>query len=67
MAGTMYGMALWILNYYGILSWLQPLLWDESTIVDQIPTWVAILTHVCYGATVALITYPFQKDFLTTR
>lgn len=50
----------WLINFYGILSWLQPLLIDmseENLIVRQTPWWVAALTHLVFGWTMALV-YP---------
>lgn len=48
---------IWAVNFYGILLWLQPLLVQGRWIVDLIPWWVAALTHVVFGWTMALI-YP---------
>ncbi|MFO0901173.1 MAG: hypothetical protein U0836_27420 [Pirellulales bacterium] len=47
----------WLVNFYGILSWLQPLLFGGNWIVQQIPPWVAALTHLVFGWTMALV-YP---------
>ncbi len=51
------GIALWLVNYYGILSWLQPLLFGGNWIVEQIPWWVAMGTHVVFAWTMAFV-YP---------
>jgi hypothetical protein len=48
---------LWLINFYGILSWLQPLLFGGRWIVDMIPWWVAALTHLVFGWTMAIL-YP---------
>ncbi|MBX9789228.1 MAG: hypothetical protein K2Y37_09965 [Pirellulales bacterium] len=48
-------LALWIVNFYGILSWLQPMLFGGRWIVDQVPPWVAALTHLVFGWTMLLI------------
>ncbi len=48
-------LAVWIVNFYGILSWLQPLLFDGNWIVDRIPWWVGALTHLVFGWTMLLI------------
>ncbi len=48
-------LALWIVNFYGILSWLQPLLFGGRWIVEQVPPWVAALTHLVFGWTMLLI------------
>lgn len=64
LAGAGYGVALWVVNFYGILSWLQPLLYGRALILTGIPIAVAVLTHISYGLTVALVIYPFQRDFM---
>lgn len=48
---------IWLVNYYLILSWLQPLLFGGNWIVTQIPIWVALLTHLVFGWTMAVV-YP---------
>lgn len=50
----------WAVNYYGVLLWLQPLLLGGSWIVDLIPSWVAVLTHLVFGSTMALL-YPLGE------
>lgn len=47
----------WIVNFYLILSWLQPLLFGGNWIVEQVPPWVAALTHLVFGWTMAVV-YP---------
>lgn len=47
-------LGLWLINFYGILSWLQPLLFGGNWIVEKIPWWVAAATHVVFGVTVLL-------------
>lgn len=51
------GVALWIINYYLVLSWLQPLLFGGNWIVAEVPWFVGLLTHLVYGCTMALV-YP---------
>jgi hypothetical protein len=51
------GLAVWIVNYYLLLSWLQPLLFGGSWIVTQIPWWVGAMTHLVFGWTMAVL-YP---------
>jgi hypothetical protein len=57
---TLLGLLLWIINFYGILAWLQPLLFGGNWIVDPnlLPPWVAALTHLVFAWTMALI-YPW--------
>jgi hypothetical protein len=50
----------WAVNYFAVLLWLQPLLFGKSWIVDLIPNWVAVLTHLVFGLTIALL-YPFGE------
>jgi hypothetical protein len=45
----------WVINFYAILSWLQPLLFGGNWIVEQIPWWVAALTHLVFGWTMVLV------------
>ena len=65
--------AVWLVNFYGLISWLQPLLfggnWITSTDPVYLPWWVALATHVVFGWTMALI-YPwglFQPYRLQTE
>lgn len=48
-------LGLWLVNFYGILSWLQPLLFGGRWIVDLIPWWVAAATHLVFGWTMLLV------------
>ncbi len=50
--------AVWLVNFYGILWWLQPLLFGGDWIVTMVPPWVAALTHLVFGWTMVLV-YPF--------
>lgn len=54
---TALSLVVWLVNFYGILSWLQPMLFGGSWIVDRIPIWVAALTHLVFGWTM-LAVYP---------
>ena len=65
-AGAGYGIAIWLVNFYGVLSWFQPLLHGTAFILTEIPVAVAVLTHISYGLTVALVTYVLQRDFMYT-
>jgi hypothetical protein len=49
------GLGLWIVNYYLLLSWLQPLLFGEAWIVRLVPLWVAALTHLVFAWTMLLV------------
>ncbi len=48
---TTLGLLLWVINFYGILSWLQPAAFGGSWIVEMIPVWVAVLTHLVFAWT----------------
>jgi hypothetical protein len=50
-------LAIWALNFYGVLSWLQPALLGGRWILDLVPWWVAAVTHLVFGWTMALV-YP---------
>ena len=52
---TVVGLLVWIVNFYCILSWLQPLLFGDRWIVRLIPWWVGMLTHLVFGWTMALM------------
>jgi hypothetical protein len=55
MACTILALAVWAINFYGVMSWLQPLLFGDRWITDLIPWWVAAVTHLAFGWTVALL------------
>lgn len=57
---TLLGIALWIVNFYAVLTWLQPQLFGGDWIVQEIPWWVAALTHLVFGWTMALLA-PFGR------
>jgi hypothetical protein len=48
-------LAVWVVNFYALLSWLQPLLFGGNWIVHEIPWWVAALTHLVFGWTMLLV------------
>ena len=54
--------AVWLVNFYLLLSWLQPLLfggnWITSTNPVYLPWWVALATHLVFGWTMAIV-YPW--------
>ena len=57
--------ALWLVNFYGVLSWLQDELFGGSWIVQDIPWWVAALTHLVFGWSM-LALQPFGR-FIAER
>jgi len=54
---SLLSVAIWLVNYYLLLSWIQPLLFGGNWIVTEIPVWVAVMTHLVFGWTMALV-YP---------
>lgn len=54
---SLLALLVWVVNFYAILIWLQPLLFGGRWIIDLIPWWVAALTHLVFGWTMALV-YP---------
>jgi hypothetical protein len=55
--GTILGAGVWFVNYYLILSWLQPALFGGKWITDNslLPWWVALATHLVFGWSMALM------------
>jgi hypothetical protein len=60
MFATVAGLLLWAVNFYLILSWLQPLLFGGNWITDPelMPPWIAALTHLVFAWVVAAM-YPW--------
>lgn len=56
--GAVLAISMWLVHYYGILMWLQPLLLGGNWIVEMIPWWVGAATHLVFGWTMVLL-YPF--------
>lgn len=54
---TVLGLLLWAVNFYLVLSWLQPLLFGGNWITDPelLPPWVGAATHVVFAWTMALL------------
>ena len=61
-AGVLFGLTIWLVNFYLLLSWIQPLINGRSYILENIPWWVAACTHALYGITVASVSYAFRND-----
>ena len=53
--GALYGLLMWLVNFYGVLIWLQPRLVGQPFVLNLMPAWVAALTHVIYGLTLGLL------------
>ncbi len=54
-AATVLGLGVWLVNFYGILTWLQPKLIGGNWIVTMIPIWVAIATHLVFAWTMLVV------------
>ena len=52
---TVAGLLLWAANFYLIIAWLQPLLFQGNWIVEMIPPWVGALTHLVFAWVVAAL------------
>lgn len=61
---TALAVAIWLVNFYCLLSWIQPLWfggnWITSTDPVYLPWWVALATHLVFGWTMAVI-YPWGE------
>ena len=57
---TILAASMWVVHFYLILYWLQPLLFDGNWIVERIPWWIGLVTHLIYGWTMAVV-YPLGE------
>ncbi len=48
-------LGVWAINFYALLAWMQPLFLGGRWIIELIPWWVAALTHLVFGWTMALV------------
>ncbi len=55
-------LGVWLLVFFGILSWLQPYLFGGNWITDPavLPGWVAACTHLVFGWSMAFL-YPLGR------
>jgi hypothetical protein len=55
--GSGAALAIWLVGFYGVLSWLQPLWFGGNWITsgEHLPMWVAAATHGIFGVTMALL------------
>jgi hypothetical protein len=53
--GALYGLVMWVVNFYVVIAWLQPRLFGEAYVLELMPVWIAALTHVIYGLTLGLL------------
>lgn len=52
---TLLGLGVWLINFYGLLAWLQPRLIGGNWIVERVPVYVAVATHLVFGWTMLLV------------
>lgn len=66
--GGLAALAIWAVNFYAILTWLQPLLFGGRWIVDgsRLPWWVAAANHLVFGWTIAML-YPLVRPEPTSQ
>jgi uncharacterized membrane protein (DUF485 family) len=57
LVATILAVVMWFVNFYLLLSWIQPALIGGRWITDPkiLPPWVAVLTHLVFGWTLAAI------------
>ena len=50
-------LTIWLVGFYGILIWLQPMAFGGNWITSgqYLPWWVAAVTHLVFGGTMALL------------
>ena len=67
--GTVLGLLLWALNFYLLISWLQPWLFGGNWIVDLVPPWIGAVTHVVFAWVIAALSPwgTFQREESRTR
>ena len=53
--GGVYGLLMWIVNFYLIIAWLQPRLVGQAYVLELMPVWIAALTHLIYGLTLGVL------------
>ncbi len=53
--GAAYGLLMWVVNFYVVIAWLQPLLVGEAFVLQLMPAWIAALTHLIYGLTLGVL------------
>ena len=54
-SSVLLGILLWLVNFYAILSWLQPLLFGGKWVITEMPYWVASTTHVVFPVSLAVM------------
>jgi hypothetical protein len=52
---TILALGVWAINFYAVLVWLQPILFEGRWIINLVPWWVAAVTHLVFGWTIAAL------------
>lgn len=62
LVATVLSLLVWVVGFYGILSWLQPATCGGNWITDNtvLPWWVAAAKHLVFGWTMAIL-YPLGR------
>ncbi len=55
LAGALYGLVMWVVNFYLVLMWLEPALVGQAYVLELMPAWVAALTHIVFGLTLGIL------------
>ncbi len=55
LAASVLGVAVWLINYYVLIAFLQPAMIGGNWILDLIPWWVAAMTHLVFAWTMLLV------------
>jgi len=53
--GAAYGLFMWVVNFYFVLSWLQPRLVGDAYVLRLMPAWIGAATHLIYGLTLGVL------------
>jgi hypothetical protein len=53
--GAVYGLVMWVVNFYAVIVWLQPRLVGQNYVLQLMPMWVAAGTHLVYGLTLGVL------------
>jgi hypothetical protein len=53
--GAAYGLAMWVVNFYFVLVWLQPRLVGEAYVLQLMPVWIGALTPLIFGLTLGVL------------
>lgn len=55
LVASVLALGVWLINYYGLIAWLQPALIGGNWILERVPVYVAIVTHLIFGWTLLAV------------